>query len=111
MPAARIPGSLALRLLPHGLVPSPFTPLPSPHPVWFYFGVVGSFLFILIQLVLFIDFAHSWNQRWLGKAEECDSRAWYAGECPRVSQVSLQVGLGLVDSRGSLKLEESMGGF
>uniref|UniRef100_A0A8C9K5A4 Serine incorporator 2 n=1 Tax=Panthera tigris altaica TaxID=74533 RepID=A0A8C9K5A4_PANTA len=47
--------------------------------VWFYCGVVGSFLFILIQLVLFIDFAHSWNQRWLGKAEECDSRAWYAG--------------------------------
>nr|XP_014693445.2 serine incorporator 2 isoform X1 [Equus asinus] len=47
--------------------------------IWFYFGVVGSFLFILIQLVLFIDFAHSWNQRWLGKAEERDSRAWYAG--------------------------------
>ncbi|NP_849196.2 serine incorporator 2 isoform 1 [Homo sapiens] len=47
--------------------------------IWFYFGVVGSFLFILIQLVLLIDFAHSWNQRWLGKAEECDSRAWYAG--------------------------------
>ncbi|XP_058516804.1 serine incorporator 2 isoform X1 [Ochotona princeps] len=47
--------------------------------IWFYFGVVGSFLFILIQLLLFIDFAHSWNQRWLSKAEECDSRAWYAG--------------------------------
>ncbi|KAM4807398.1 serine incorporator 2 isoform X2 [Urocitellus parryii] len=47
--------------------------------VWFYFGAVGSFLFILIQLVLLIDFAHSWNQRWLCKAEECDSRAWYAG--------------------------------
>uniref|UniRef100_A0A671EV16 Serine incorporator 2 n=2 Tax=Rhinolophus ferrumequinum TaxID=59479 RepID=A0A671EV16_RHIFE len=47
--------------------------------IWFYFGVVGSFLFILIQLVLVIDFAHSWNQRWLGRAEERDSRAWYAG--------------------------------
>ncbi|XP_073936829.1 serine incorporator 2 isoform X2 [Castor canadensis] len=47
--------------------------------IWFYFGVVGSFLFILIQLILLIDFAHSWNQQWLGKAEECDSRAWYAG--------------------------------
>lgn len=53
----------------------------SPPTVWFYFGVVGSFLFILIQLLLFIDFAHSWNQRWLSKAEECDSRAWYAGQC------------------------------
>ncbi|XP_013375179.1 PREDICTED: serine incorporator 2 [Chinchilla lanigera] len=47
--------------------------------IWFYFGVVGSFLFILIQLLLLIDFAHSWNQRWLGKAEECGSRSWYAG--------------------------------
>uniref|UniRef100_H0V3C6 Serine incorporator 2 n=1 Tax=Cavia porcellus TaxID=10141 RepID=H0V3C6_CAVPO len=47
--------------------------------IWFYFGVVGSFLFILIQLLLLIDFAHSWNQLWLGKAEECDSRAWYGG--------------------------------
>ncbi|XP_072465778.1 serine incorporator 2 [Notamacropus eugenii] len=47
--------------------------------VWFYFGVVGSFLFILIQLILLIDFAHSWNQSWLWKAEERDSRCWYAG--------------------------------
>ncbi|XP_003800798.1 serine incorporator 2 [Otolemur garnettii] len=47
--------------------------------IWFYFGVVGSFLFILIQLILLIDFAHSWNQQWLGKAEERDSRAWYGG--------------------------------
>uniref|UniRef100_G1TAH0 Serine incorporator 2 n=1 Tax=Oryctolagus cuniculus TaxID=9986 RepID=G1TAH0_RABIT len=54
--------------------------------IWFYFGVVGSFLFILIQLILFIDFAHSWNQRWLGKAEECDSRAWYAGQLGRGAQ-------------------------
>lgn len=56
----------------------PHSPLPT---VWFYFGVVGSFLFILIQLILFIDFAHSWNQRWLCKAEECDSPVWYAGQC------------------------------
>ncbi|KAF4013985.1 hypothetical protein G4228_005538 [Cervus hanglu yarkandensis] len=47
--------------------------------IWFYFGVVGSFIFLLIQLLLLIDFAHSWNQRWLCKAEEHDSRAWYAG--------------------------------
>ncbi|XP_014446921.1 serine incorporator 2 [Tupaia chinensis] len=47
--------------------------------IWFYVGAAGSFLFILIQLVLLIDFAHSWNQQWLCKAEERDSRAWYAG--------------------------------
>ncbi|NXM94043.1 SERC2 protein, partial [Sylvia borin] len=38
--------------------------------VWFYFGVVGSFLFILIQLVLLIHLAHSWSQRWLRNADE-----------------------------------------
>lgn len=75
--AALIPGARHSGCSPAALPP---TLPPSPHAVWFYFGVVGSFLFILIQLVLLIDFAHCWNQRWLGKAEECDSRAWYAGE-------------------------------
>ncbi|NWW03823.1 SERC2 protein, partial [Oreocharis arfaki] len=49
--------------------------------VWFYFGVVGSFLFILIQLVLLIDFAHSWSQRWLRNAGEGDAKGWYAALC------------------------------
>uniref|UniRef100_A0A8C5U5K3 Serine incorporator 2 n=1 Tax=Malurus cyaneus samueli TaxID=2593467 RepID=A0A8C5U5K3_9PASS len=49
--------------------------------VWFYFGVVGSFLFILIQLVLLIDLAHSWSQRWLRNAEEGSARGWYAALC------------------------------
>ncbi|XP_064491552.1 serine incorporator 2 isoform X1 [Pseudopipra pipra] len=49
--------------------------------VWFYFGVVGSFLFILIQLVLLIDFAHSWSQRWLRKASESNAKGWYAALC------------------------------
>ncbi|NXD42979.1 SERC2 protein, partial [Copsychus sechellarum] len=49
--------------------------------VWFYFGVVGSFLFILIQLVLLIDFAHSWSQRWLRNADEGSARGWYAALC------------------------------
>ncbi|XP_068273820.1 serine incorporator 2 isoform X2 [Nyctibius grandis] len=49
--------------------------------VWFYFGVVGSFLFILIQLVLLIDFAHSWSQLWLRNAGEGSSKGWYAALC------------------------------
>ncbi|XP_051629902.1 serine incorporator 2 [Manacus candei] len=49
--------------------------------VWFYFGVVGSFLFILIQLVLLIDFAHSWSQRWLREASESNAKGWYAALC------------------------------
>ncbi|KAL2080563.1 hypothetical protein ACEWY4_024356 [Coilia grayii] len=46
--------------------------------VWYYFGVVGSFVFILIQLILLVDFAHSWNQRWVENAENGNSKCWYA---------------------------------
>ncbi|NXM09363.1 SERC2 protein, partial [Tyrannus savana] len=49
--------------------------------VWFYFGVVGSFLFILVQLVLLVDFAHSWSQLWLRKASESNAKGWYAALC------------------------------
>uniref|UniRef100_A0A8C9WFX0 Serine incorporator 1 n=1 Tax=Scleropages formosus TaxID=113540 RepID=A0A8C9WFX0_SCLFO len=45
--------------------------------VWFYVGMAGAFCFILIQLVLLIDFAHSWNESWVEKMEEGNSRCWY----------------------------------
>ncbi|XP_053743021.1 serine incorporator 1 [Synchiropus splendidus] len=46
--------------------------------VWFYVGMAGAFCFILIQLVLLIDFAHSWNESWVDNMEEGNSRCWYA---------------------------------
>ncbi|XP_031709752.1 serine incorporator 2 [Anarrhichthys ocellatus] len=45
--------------------------------VWYYFGMVGSFFFIIIQLLLLVDFAHSWNQSWLEKAENGNSKFWF----------------------------------
>uniref|UniRef100_A0A8P4GQ69 Serine incorporator 2, like n=1 Tax=Dicentrarchus labrax TaxID=13489 RepID=A0A8P4GQ69_DICLA len=51
----------------------------DPRAVWFYFGVVGSFIFILIQLILLIDFAHSWNKVWVENAENSDNKCWFAG--------------------------------
>ncbi|XP_037081978.1 probable serine incorporator isoform X1 [Pollicipes pollicipes] len=44
---------------------------------WMYFGMIGGFLFILIQLVLIIDFAHSWADSWVSRYEESESKAWY----------------------------------
>ncbi|KAG7453843.1 serine incorporator 1-like [Solea senegalensis] len=46
--------------------------------VWYYFGVVGSFFFIIIQLILLVDFAHSWNQSWLERAENGNRKCWLA---------------------------------
>ncbi|KAM9365983.1 serine incorporator 1 isoform 2-T2 [Pholidichthys leucotaenia] len=44
---------------------------------WFVTGLVGAFFFILIQLVLLVDFAHSWNESWVDKMERGNSRGWY----------------------------------
>ncbi|KAL7827008.1 hypothetical protein AOLI_G00322170 [Acnodon oligacanthus] len=54
-----------------------FIPDGTFNTVWYYFGVVGSFIFIVIQLILLVDFAHTWNQRWVENAEN-GSRCWYA---------------------------------
>uniref|UniRef100_A0A8C8B8P9 Serine incorporator 3 n=1 Tax=Otus sunia TaxID=257818 RepID=A0A8C8B8P9_9STRI len=45
---------------------------------WFVIGICGAFCFILIQLVLLVDFAHSWNESWVDRMEEGNSKCWYA---------------------------------
>nr|XP_060628170.1 serine incorporator 3 [Anolis sagrei ordinatus] len=44
----------------------------------FVIGTCGAFLFILIQLILLVDFAHSWNESWVERMEEGNPRCWYA---------------------------------
>ena len=43
-----------------------------------YFGLVGGFLFILIQLILIVDFGHSWAEAWYGNYQEDESKGWLA---------------------------------
>lgn len=45
---------------------------------WFWIGVIGAGCFIVIQLVLLIDFAHSVNESWVERMEEGNSKCWYA---------------------------------
>jgi len=61
-----------------GMIGSFFMPVGAFEEVWMYFGMVGGFLFILIQLVLIIDFAHSWAEAWVGNYEESESKGWLA---------------------------------
>lgn len=47
--------------------------------VWMVFGMIGGFLFILIQLVLLVDFAHGWAESWVEKYEETEAKCYYIG--------------------------------
>ncbi|XP_014213525.1 serine incorporator 1 isoform X1 [Copidosoma floridanum] len=61
-----------------GIIGAFFIPGGSFGSVWMYFGMIGGFLFILIQLILIIDFAHNWADSWVENYEETESRGWYA---------------------------------
>lgn len=42
-------------------------------------GLIGGFIFILLQLILIVDFVHSLAEEWMDKYEENESRACYCG--------------------------------
>ncbi|KAK3088575.1 hypothetical protein FSP39_020772 [Pinctada imbricata] len=44
-----------------------------------WIGLIGAFLFIIIQLILLIDFAHGWAESWVEKHEETESKCYYFG--------------------------------
>lgn len=46
---------------------------------WMIVGLIGAFLFVLIQLVLIIDFAHGWAESWVEKYEDTESKCYYFG--------------------------------
>ncbi len=56
-----------------------FIPQGSFETAWMVIGMIGGFLFILIQLVLLVDFAHAWNEKWLSNYEDSQSKVWFAG--------------------------------
>jgi hypothetical protein len=60
------------------LVGAFYIPSGSFEEVFMYFGIVGGFLFILVQLILLIDFVHSWNESWVEKFEN-DQKEYYYG--------------------------------
>lgn len=40
-------------------------------------GSICGFLFILIQLILLIDFVHSWNENWVAKGEDGSKKHYF----------------------------------
>ncbi|KAM3171344.1 hypothetical protein ACTXT7_016791 [Hymenolepis weldensis] len=47
--------------------------------VWRIFGLIGALLFTFLQLILLVDFAHSWSEKWLLGYEETRNRAYNCG--------------------------------
>jgi len=48
-------------------------------PTWMYFGMIGGFMFIVIQLVLIIDIAHSWAESWGEYNKQSSDSSWFYG--------------------------------
>ncbi|XP_054011504.1 serine incorporator 1 isoform X2 [Hylaeus anthracinus] len=61
-----------------GIIGAFFIPEKSFGTTWMYFGMIGGFLFIIIQLILIVDFAHSWADAWVGNYVDTGSKGWYA---------------------------------
>ncbi|KAJ6669864.1 hypothetical protein lerEdw1_000413 [Lerista edwardsae] len=58
---------------------------------WRYVGAVGGFLFILIQLILLVEFAHKWNKNWTSSTKH--KQLWY-GSLALVTLVLYSVAVG-----------------
>lgn len=61
-----------------GIIGAFFIPEGQFASTWMVFGMIGGFCFIVIQLILIIDFAHTWAETWVSNYEESQSRGWYA---------------------------------
>ncbi|CAB4056471.1 SERINC1_3 [Lepeophtheirus salmonis] len=44
---------------------------------WMYFGLIGAFAFILVQLILLIDVAHLWAEGWRQNYLRTDNPNWF----------------------------------
>ncbi|TNN05563.1 putative serine incorporator isoform 1 [Schistosoma japonicum] len=56
-----------------------FIPVEGFTNTWMVIGMIGGSLYILIQLILLVDFAHTWNENWLAQYEESGNKCYAVG--------------------------------
>eukprot|EP00096_Caligus_rogercresseyi_P012343 TRINITY_DN5134_c0_g1_i2.p1 TRINITY_DN5134_c0_g1~~TRINITY_DN5134_c0_g1_i2.p1 ORF type:complete len:456 (-),score=141.41 TRINITY_DN5134_c0_g1_i2:252-1619(-) len=64
-------------LLLCGWIGSFFIPKGAFGATWMYFGLIGAFAFILVQLILLIDVAHLWAEGWRENHLRSDNPNWF----------------------------------
>ncbi|XP_063695973.1 serine incorporator 1 isoform X1 [Culicoides brevitarsis] len=64
-----------------------FIPQENFGTAWMWIGMLGGLGFILVQLVLIVDFAHNWAEAWVTNYEETESRGWW---CALLSATGIQ---------------------
>lgn len=64
-------------LIVGGIIGAFFIPHGTFGQTWMYFGLVGGLAFILVQLVLIIDFAHTWAETWQENYHETNNQNWF----------------------------------
>lgn len=57
-----------------GICVAAFFMPPEFTPVWMWFGMVGGFVFILLQLILLVDMAYCWAESWMEGHEEAGTK-------------------------------------
>ncbi|GIX98087.1 serine incorporator 5 [Caerostris darwini] len=66
--------------------------------IWMYFSMVGAGVFIIIQLMLIVDFAHAWTDNWLQKVSNGGSRCWFVAMvfCAMIIYTAIVIGIVLI---------------
>jgi len=64
-------------LLFAGWIAAFFIPHGSFGPVMMWFGMIGGLAFILVQLVLIVDFAHTWAETWQENYRSSADQNWF----------------------------------
>ncbi|GIX90366.1 serine incorporator 5 [Caerostris extrusa] len=66
--------------------------------IWMYFSMVGAGVFIIIQLMLIVDFAHAWTDNWLQRVSNGGSRCWFVAMvfCAMIIYTAIVIGIVLI---------------
>ncbi|KAG8197662.1 hypothetical protein JTE90_001591 [Oedothorax gibbosus] len=77
--------------------------IPSQHvndfgSIWMYTAMGGASIFIIIQLMLIVDFAHAWTDNWLRRVSDGGSNCWFVAMvfCAMIIYTAVVIGIVMI---------------